>query len=152
MNYLALSLVIFLGYLINKRLVEKADYTALSRIICGIVCLIIVLSIYLVQEYRKDNFNFWFGILPSFLAALGLPFAIVVMGRNIKPVFKNEFISWTVTTFIFLTIYEIVLWLDGRNFDIIDVLFTFIGALISGFIMSKLIPTILANEFRRKNR
>ena len=148
MSYLALPIGIFLWYIITNKLGEKENYSISSRVLCGVVCLIILIATYTVQEYRRENFNFWLGILPSFLAALGFPFAIVVLGENIKTKFENKFISWTLITFSCLTIYEIVLWLDGRNFDIIDILFTLIGALISGLIISKLIPKMIIHEIQ----
>lgn len=146
MNYLALPLGILLWYLIEKRVGEKVDYSILSRILCGIVCLIILFSVNQVHEYREEHYNFWLGILPSFLAALGFPFAFIVLGTKIKNIFKNQFLSWALISFVFLTIYEIVLWLDGRNFDMFDVLFTLIGSFISGLIISNLIPKMLTTE------
>ncbi len=130
---------------IAKKYIKKENYTISSRIICGILTFIIVTLIYGVQEYRKEHYNFWFGVLPSFLASLAFPLLFVTIGSTIKVV-KNKFISWGFITVLILTIYETTLWIGGRNFDIMDILFTLIGAIISSFIVVSLIPKIQMQE------
>ncbi|CDF79515.1 hypothetical protein BN863_18030 [Formosa agariphila KMM 3901] len=142
MNFIALPLGLLILYLIDKKITkkEKINYSKRLRIISGILCALILVFIFVIQEYRKEHYNFWLGVLPSFLAAIGFPFILILFQKDIKTFFINKFLSWTVLTFIVLTIYEYILWLDGRNFDGFDILFTFFGAIISGFSINKLVP------------
>ena len=138
MSYIALPLGVLLWYLLIRKLGEKGHYTNTSKASGAIVCLVILFSVYFLQEYRKENYSFIVGISPSFLAAVAFPFALIVTDRRVKTFVINQFLSWSLLTFTFMVIYELVLWLDGRNFDIIDILASLAGSLIGCLIVVKL--------------
>ena len=145
MSYIALPIWIIVWYFLDKKIGQKTTYSIFSRILSGAYCTLTVIAIYGIQNYRIENYNFWFGVLPSFLAAFALPFCHVAIGRGLKLILINRTITWTISTCILLITYETILWLDGRTFDIYDVFATILGAIVGAFLVTKIAPPLDEN-------
>ena len=125
-------------------LVIPHKYPVEIRLLSGLILIIGVIGIYQVQEIRKEHYHFLFGVAPNFLSALILPFGLIAYGKKVNSLENNPFVIWTGFNLGYWVLYEVCLWIDGRNFDFFDMLATLVGAVISGGIAVKI--TSLTNK------
>ncbi|WP_157730094.1 hypothetical protein [Tenacibaculum jejuense] len=104
-------------------------------------CIVRQISSFIPDSKHMTIGNQVISILESYRKKESFPNSLYIC-KAYKEEKINKFFSWVLFTFIFLTVYEFALWLDGRNFDFLDILFYFLGAIFSSLIITKLIPNI----------
>ncbi|WP_157976129.1 hypothetical protein [Lewinella sp. IMCC34191] len=88
-----------------------------------------------IQEVRKTQFWWWYGIAPSFLSAVGFPFAFTLLKLLPGGKRKQRVILLSVSILVWHALYEGVLWLEGRPYDWWDNAAAVAGSLIGAFLL-----------------
>lgn len=122
----------------KRRLISQRSYSLNARIVSLIVVIAGIIIIYHVQEQRRFLYTTWLGVLPNFISAIILPFFLVLSNVSIRDFTKNQFLSKFVYVVGFFILYEIILWIDGRNFDVLDIIFTILGSVLGIFCSNKI--------------